>query len=138
MIVVVDTSVLVSAMLGPGGASREVLRRSLRGLDTPLMGQALFAEYEAAMAKEALFAGCVLTEGERAELLDAFLSTCRWTQIYYGWRPNIRDETDNHVVELAVAGGAEAIVTKNLRDFASMELRFEGLRILSPQQLIKG
>lgn len=137
MIVVIDTSVLVSAMLGPGGASREVIRRALQGRYCPLIGQALFVEYEAALAKDELFMKCVLTKRERGELVDSFLSVCRWTRIYYGWRPNVRDETDNHVVELAVAGSAQAIVTKNLRDFMGMELRFEGLRIVAPDHLIK-
>jgi hypothetical protein len=40
-------------------------------------------------------------------------------------------------VELAVAGGSQAIVTKNIRDFEGMELRFAGLRILSPADLGK-
>jgi uncharacterized protein len=88
-------------------------------------------------AKPSLFDKCPLTESERQEVLDALLATCRWTRIYYGWRPNVRDETDNHVVELAVAAGASAIVTKNLRDFAGMELRFDSLRIVAPDAFIK-
>ena len=137
LVIVVDTSVLVSALLGQTGSSREVLRRALQCRYIPLMGEALFAEYEAALAKDELFARCALTARERGELLDAFLATCRWTRIFFTWRPNVRDETDNHVVELAVAGGAGIIVTKNLRDFASMELRFAGLRIATPAEIIK-
>lgn len=52
------------------------------------------------------------------------------------WRPNLPDEADNHVVELAIAGGAEAIVTKNVKDFKGAELRFTGLRVLRPEDLI--
>jgi hypothetical protein len=80
-------------------------------------------------------------KGDRARLRDtlfnASLSVCRWTTIYYGWRPNLRDEGDNHVVELAVAGGASAIITKNIRDFQGAELHFPGLRILSPEEALK-
>jgi predicted nucleic acid-binding protein len=63
--------------------------------------------------------GCVLDPRERERLLEAFLGACRWTRIYYGWRPNAPDESDNHIVELAVAGGAAAIVTKNISVLAS-------------------
>ncbi len=135
LIIVVDTSVLVSALLGPGGASRAVLRCTFKGVHLPLVGQALLAEYEAAIARESLFGNGAIPRREREELLDAFLSCCRWTRVYYTWRPNSPDESDNHVVELAVAGGAQAIVTKNTRDFREMELRFAGLRILAPGQL---
>lgn len=137
MVIVLHTSVLVSALLGPGGASREVLRRTLTGRYQPLIGQALFAEYESALAEQELFKACLLTDRERNDVLDAFLSHCRWTRIYYGWRPNVPDESDNHVVELAVAGGAESIVTKNVRDFLGMELRFQGLRIAAPAEIVK-
>ena len=136
-LIVVDTNVLVSAFLGPGGASREVLRRALEGRYRPLIGAALFAEYESVLEREALFEGCVLTPRQRERLLDDFLSVCRWTRVYFAWRPNLRDESDNHLVELAVAGGARAIVTKNVRDFGRMELRFPDLRVLTPADLIK-
>jgi uncharacterized protein len=56
--------------------------------------------------------------------------------IYYGWRPNLRDEGDNHLVELAVAGGAEFIVTHNIRHLKTMELKFEALAIATPAQLL--
>ncbi len=74
---------------------------------------------------------------ERAELLDIFLAHCRWTRIYYGWRPNLRDEGDNHLVELAVASGADWICTHNLRYLRAHELAFPGLGLATPAQLLK-
>ena len=60
-----------------------------------------------------------------------------WIEIYYLWRPNLPDEGDNHVVELALAGGAAAIVTRNLRDFERGELRFPALQVLSPERFLE-
>jgi len=137
MVVVVDTSVFVAALLGPTGASRSVLRACLRGQFQPLMGAALVSEYESLLTREPLFEGCRLDASEREALFNAFLSTCRWTTIYFAWRPNLRDEADNHLIELAVAGGASVLVTKNVRDFQGAELHFPGLRVLTPEELLK-
>jgi predicted nucleic acid-binding protein len=101
------------------------------------MGTTLFLEYESVLAREELFATCLLSHEEREMLLDAFLSVCEWQTVYYAWRPNVPDESDNHVVELAVAGGATAIVTKNTTDFVRAELHFPGLRILQPEDLLQ-
>jgi putative PIN family toxin of toxin-antitoxin system len=135
--IVVDTSVFVAALLARKGANREVLRRCLKGDYVPLMGEALFAEHEAVLARETLFARCPLSRAEREALLDAHLRVCRWTRIYFTWRPNLRDESDNHLVELAVAGGAEAIVTRNVRDLKGAQLRFDALRVLRPEEIVK-
>jgi len=62
---------------------------------------------------------------------------CRWTRIYFLWRPNLRDEADNHLVELAVAGGAQAVVTRNKRDFRAAELKFENLAALTPAECLR-
>jgi putative PIN family toxin of toxin-antitoxin system len=137
MVIVLDTNIFVAALLGPGGASRSVLRACLDGRLQPLMGEALFVEHESLLAREPLFAVCSLDTLQRDDLFNAFLSVCRWTTIYYGWRPNLRDEADNHLIELAVAGSASVIVTKNVRDFRGAELQFPGLRVLSPGDLLK-
>jgi putative PIN family toxin of toxin-antitoxin system len=135
MQVVVDTNVFVGACLGKG-PSGQVVEMSLQGLLQPLMGAALLAEYEDVLSRSTLFERCRLSARERAELLDIFLASSRWTRIYYGWRPNLRDEGDNHLVELAVAGGAEVIVSHNIRHLRSMELKFPGLAIATPAQLL--
>jgi uncharacterized protein len=135
MQVVVDTNVFVGACLGKGPSSL-VIEGCLQGRFLPLMGAALLAEYEDVLGRSALFQGCRLSAREREELLDIFVASCRWTRIYYGWRPNLRDEGDNHLVELAVAGGAEFIVTHNIRHLKTMELKFEGLAIATPAQLL--
>ncbi len=134
---VVDTNVFVASLLGPSGASRAVLQSCLDGRLLPLMGAALFAEYESLLGRDGLFRDCRLDRDRREAVLNAFLSVCRWTVIYFSWRPNLPDEADNHLVELAVAGGATAVVTKNVRHFRFAELHFPGLRILSPEQLCK-
>ncbi len=136
MLVVLDTNIFVSACLGTGAANAVVMA-CLRGECTPLMGTALLTEYEDVLGREQLFEKCRLSGAEREELLDIFLATCCWTRIYYGWRPNLPDEGDNHLIELAVAGGAQRIITQNLRDLQSKELQFPGLKAVTPEHLLK-
>lgn len=78
----------------------------------------------------------MITPGERDELMDALLACCRWVEIYYLWRPNLRDESNNHLIELALASGAHVVLTNNLRDVAQGELSFPGLSILRPEQFL--
>ena len=136
MKIVVDTNIFIGACLGVG-ACREVIAACMEERVTPLMGVALLSEYEDVLSRHVLFSRSRLNAEERDELLDIFLSTCLWVRIYYGWRPNLRDEGDNHLIELAVAGGAEYLVTKNIRDFVSMDLQFPNLKIISPETIIK-
>lgn len=136
MFAVIDTNIFVGACLGQG-AARHVVTACLRGQVTVLMGAALLAEYEDVIARTDVFQNCRLNIAERNELLDIFLATCLWTRIYYAWRPNLPDEADNHLVELAVASGASFIVTRNLRDVARMELRFPQIRVVSPEDFLK-
>lgn len=101
------------------------------------MGAALFAEYESLHAREALFKRCMPTKAERQAMLDAFCSICKWVNVYYAWRPNLPDESDNHLIELAMAGGADAILTHNVKDFRRSELRFPDLKIVTPATWFK-
>ena len=134
MLIVVDTNVFVGACLGQG-PSAAVVAACLQGKCTPLMAAALLAEYEDVLGRAGLFVKSRLKGAEREELLDVFLAHCRWTRIYFGWRPNLRDEGDNHLVELAVAGGADCIVSHIQRDQRCGEMTFPGLLVLTPAQL---
>jgi len=136
--VVIDTSVVISALIGKRGASREVLRRCLNGQYAPLISSALFQEYEAVSSRKKIQQICPLGRVEIRKLLNAFYSVCNWVPIYYLWRPNLKDESDNFLIELALAGNSEMIVTNNVKDLAGAELRFDPLRILRPEQLLRG
>ena len=136
--VVVDTNVFVGAVLkASGGSNREVLRRCLQRKIQPLIGTALFHEYEDLLDRPAPLAKSPLSPDERRELFAAFMSVCEWIKVYYLWRPHLPDEGDNHLVELAIAGGAEVIVTHNIKDLRRGELRFPELKIMTPSQFIK-
>ena len=134
--IVMDTNGYIAALLSASGNNRAVLRSCLSGVAKPLMGAALLHEYEEVMQRESIFRKCPLTVAERQTLLEAFLSVCEWVKVYYLWRPNLRDEGDNHLVELAVAGSADMIVTNNTKDFQTKELRFPNLKIITPTQFI--
>jgi len=135
--IVVDTNVFTAAVLSPAGANRAVLRACLNAQAQPLMGAALFHEYEDLLARSKLMAQSPLTSAERRHLFEAFLSVCEWVRIYFLWRPNLPDEADNHLVELALAGGAKVIVTSNVRHVRRGELVFPHLLILTPAQFLK-
>lgn len=135
--IVVDTSVFVSALIGSVGPSRELIRRCLRGEYQPLMGNALFCEYESVIFRGEILAKCPLRKEEILVLFQSFLSVSQWVNIYFLWRPNLTDEADNHLIELALAGNASSIVTNNIKDFLNTELLFPTLSILKPEQIIR-
>jgi putative PIN family toxin of toxin-antitoxin system len=135
--VVLDTNVLVAAFKSEEGASRAIVRLCLRRRCQPLLGLKLFAEYEDVLGREDLFRDSPLPPREREELLDAFLSVCEQVPVFYLWRPNLSDEGDNHLIELAVAGTAATLVTQNVRHFRGGELRFPQLAIESPAEFMQ-
>lgn len=134
---VIDTNILVASLLRGGGGTRRVLRACLAGDYQPVIGPALLAEYEDVVSRSHLFANGVLNIAEREEVLNGFLNRCRWVEVYYAWRPNLPDEDDNHLIELALAAQADAIITRNLRDLTRGELKFPGLAILTPEHCLE-
>ena len=133
------TDVFVAALLSRSDSSvaREVIRRNIQGYYQPLLGVALFTEYETLLSRDKLFADCQLNQNERETMFSALLKQARWVEIYYAWRPNLQDESDNHLIELAVAGGAEAIVSRNTRDLKNAQLLFPDTKILTPKQCLE-
>ena len=133
---VIDTTVFVGACLGVG-ACNAVVAACLERRIVPLMGASLLAEYEEVLGRESLFANCRLDRADRDALFDVFLALCEWTRVYFLWRPNLPDESDNHLVELAVAGAAYLIVTRNVRDLRAGQLPFPNLRAITPENFLK-
>lgn len=133
--VVIDTNVFGAGLRSDGGASRAVLRDALQGKVEPLFGNALWLEYEDLLGRPVWTDAA--TSHERRQVLAALARVGRWVNIYYGWRPNLPDEADNHLIELAMAGGATVIITHNVRDIRRGELLLNGLRLLLPAEYLE-
>jgi len=133
--VLIDTNVFVAGLRSDGGASRAVLRDALQGKIEPLFGNALWLEYEDLLGRPVWTDAT--TSKERRQVLAALVGVGRWVNIYYGWRPNLPDESDNHLIELAMAGGAAAIITHNVRDIRRGELLLTRLRVLTPAEYLE-
>ena len=136
-LIVLDTSIVVSALIGKRGASREVLRMCLVEELRPVMSNTLFQEIEDVISRDRILKLCPLSTNEIRELVNAFYSSCKWVPIYFLWRPNLQDEGDNFLIELAIAGGADFIVTNNIKDLEGAELLFDELKIVKPEQLLR-
>ncbi|MDT0497625.1 putative toxin-antitoxin system toxin component, PIN family [Algiphilus sp. W345] len=135
--IVIDTSVLIAALIGRTGPAREILRGCLTGRYRLLIGNALFSEYEDVPSRPDIRRSCPLDSLEIRSLLNALYSTSEWVSIYFLWRPNLRDEGDNHLIELAVAGQAQWLITNNLRNLARGELKFADINVVTPEALLK-
>jgi putative PIN family toxin of toxin-antitoxin system len=134
--VVLDTDVIVTALRSATGGSNAILREAARGRLTPLVTPALFLEYEAVLKRPEQR----LAHGLRLDDIDRFLaalaSACEAVEVSFQWRPQLSDPNDEMVLETAVNGRAEALITHNLRDFSKGAARF-GLRVLRPGELLK-
>lgn len=68
-------------------------------------------------------------------VLDYLCAVSELTEIYFLWRPALRDPGDEMVLEVAVGPGAKTIVTHRVRDFVGVESRF-GIRVLRPGEFL--
>lgn len=135
MKVVLDTDVVVAGMRSPRGASAAILRSIRRGEPRLLLSVALALEYEAVcfQAEHRLASG--LSEEEVDVFLTAVIAMAEPVTTHFLWRPQLRDPGDEMVLEAAVNGRADALVTFNMRDFGTAPARF-GIEVLQPREAI--
>lgn len=133
---VTDANVVVAALRSPSGASSALLHMVLDGSVTPLLSVPLVLEYEAVSTapEQRIISG--LTSEEVGVLIDTLCLIGQEVEIHFLWRPHLRDPADEMVLETAVAGNAEAIVTFNKRDFGSVPEGF-GIAVLSPKEALE-
>ena len=124
---ILDTNVVVSGMRSSEGASYRLLlelggdSRFRISVSVPLA-----MEYEMALKR---VPGLSLSDAE--EFVDFLCEVGEKREIYFLWRPLLRDPKDEMVLEVAVEARAEAIVTHNVRDFKGVEEHF-GICVLTP------
>lgn len=135
MRLVLDTNVLVAALRSPRGASAALLGRALNGDFTVVLSVALVLEYEAVCNQATQRAASGLGSEEVSAVVTALCRVGEHVNIWFLWRPLLRDPADEMVLEAAINGRADALVTFNRRDFGDEPMRF-GIAVLSPQEAI--
>ncbi len=133
---VLDTDVLVAALRSPGGASAELLRRVYAGRLVMLASVALFTEYEAVLMRPEQLRAAGRSAAAMRRALDELAERAVCVHCWFQWRPQLRDPADEMVLEAAVNGGAEALVSFNRRDFGAAPTRF-GLVLAAPGPFLR-
>jgi putative PIN family toxin of toxin-antitoxin system len=129
---VLDTNVVVAGLRSRRGASYRLLESLPSRLFTPLLSVPLMFEYEAVLKRERQRAAMALGMSDVESVLDMLAAASEHVRLYYLWRPLLPDPKDEMVIELAVTGRADAIVTFNARDFSAAAQRF-GFAVTTPR-----
>jgi putative PIN family toxin of toxin-antitoxin system len=117
--IVIDTNVIVAGLRSQRGAAFRLLQLVGTGRFQINLSVPLLLEYE-----DVLYRGTPLLAVPRPVIdavLDFHCKVARHHQIYFLWRPFLRDPKDDLVLELAVKAGCEYIITYNKRDFVGVE-----------------
>lgn len=122
---------MVSAIRSPNGASRHLLMQALEGDLHPLVSVPLMVEYEAVMTREHHLAHSCLSRLDVEEILDTVMLYAERVRVHFTTRPATKDAADDMVLETAVNGHADALVTENTADFRDGAERY-GIRLLKP------
>jgi len=136
MRVVLDTSVIVSAMRSRSGASNRLLQMAFGGSFQVLASPALFLEYEEVLGRDDQRVLHGMSPQRTNDFLIGLAGIIEPVRIYYQWRPQMQDADDEMVLETAINGHADAIATHNVRDFVSAASKFD-LRVTEPGTLVK-
>lgn len=135
MRLVLDTNVIVAAFRSRNGASNLLLRLVDRGALTPLCSTALFLEYEAVLSREETRKVTGHSLEDVAVVMSALAAVSEGVDISFRTRPMLSDVADEMVLEAALNGQAEAIVTHNVKDFRpALAL---GVAIATPGEIVR-
>lgn len=133
MRLVLDTNVLVAALRSDRGASRKLLLSALDGEIKVLVSVPLIIEYEAVLTRPEHLGAAGLTIKAINALLDAFVAVAEPVQLQFFWRPRLMDPADEMVLETAVEGYADRLVSFNLRHLRPAAQEFGILTVAPPE-----
>ena len=131
--VILDTNVLVSGLRSQRGASFRLLELIGTGRFEISLSVPLVLEYEEVLLRQA--SKLSLSRRDIRDFLDYLCSVAQLQSIFFLWRPKLPDPDDDMALEVAVAAGAQRIVTFNHRDFAGAE-QFR-IHVLGPREFLK-
>jgi putative PIN family toxin of toxin-antitoxin system len=131
--IVVDTNVVVTALRSQFGASYKLLSLIDKDIYELNLSVPLVLEYEE-VAKR-MIGEIALSEKEIDDILDFVISRSNPWHIFYLWRPQLKDPSDDMVLELAVTAGCDYIITYNINDFRGSE-KF-GIEVITPKAFLE-
>ncbi|MDO8518832.1 MAG: putative toxin-antitoxin system toxin component, PIN family [Deltaproteobacteria bacterium] len=135
--IVVDTNVIYSAFVSNRGYSFKLMEKMLEGEESFLVNYSLAMEYYKILTDPEHLRRIPLSLNEIEDLFAKLLQKGSFKDVYYLWRPNLKDTKDDFLVELAVAGRAEAIITFNRKDLVSGDMKM-GLKVMTPKNYLTG
>ena len=130
--ITIDTNVLIGALKSKKGASYKLLMLLTEDVFVTNVSVPLFIEYESVAKRADLVAN--LTEKDIELILNYFLSKSNIHEIFYLWRPLLKDQKDDLVLEVAVKSQSKYIITFNKKDFIGSE-QF-GIEALTPYEFL--
>lgn len=136
MRLVLDTNIIVAALRSPAGASAALVDRALRRKLTLLLSVALVLEYESVCADPGQRIASGLSVSEVGTVISALCAVAEPVRSRFLWRPQLRDPGDEMVLEAAVNGRADSLVTFNRRDFGRVPETF-GVALFLPRQALR-
>lgn len=101
-----------------------------------LANVALALEYEATCRRAEHGGAAGLNSAQVGIFVDAVIALAEPVETHFLWRPQLRDPGDELVLEAAVNGRANAIVTFNQKDFGEVPMRF-GIEVLAPADALR-
>jgi len=137
MRVVFDTSIWMAAIRSRTGASFALLSELGRGRVQYGVSTALYLEYELKLLQSVAENATALTESQVRAILAALAHFAEPVPVFFRLRPNLRDEGDNFVFECAAHFGASYIVTHNMRDFRSPQIRGYAVESIKPGDFLR-
>jgi len=137
MLVTLDTNVLYQALHSTKGASFYILQKVRERQIQIALSVSLFNEYEDVLKRNDSLKSFGLEIADIDKFLRFIAYVGKTFETYYLFRPNLKDEKDNMLVELAVTSQSDFLVTSNIKNFRNAELKFDQLNVVAPGEFAK-
>ena len=131
--IVIDTNVILSALRSTKGASFKLLSIIDENKFEFSLSVPLFIEYESVAKRNPEKLGLSISDIE--DILNYLAETSSKREIYFLWRPFLKDPKDDLVLEVAIESESDFIISNNKKDFRNIN-KF-GLKVLTPLEFLK-
>ena len=137
MLLTLDTNILYQVLMSKTGASYFILQQVRNRKIQIALSVPVFFEYQDVLTRDKSLKDFELQLNDVENFLRFIAYISKTFEIYFLLRPNLKDEKDNKIVELAVTSQSNYLITSNIRDFKNAELKFDELKVITPSEFVK-